>query len=1793
MNKEEHILKTLIQNKVVGVKEFLDISIKIVEALDEIHKKKIIHLDLNPENIFINLKGKIRIADIYETIPLKRSGLAYIAPEQTGRIYKKVDYRADYYSLGICFYELLIGETPFKNMDNTELVYSHLAIEAIDPDRINTEIPKVVSDIIMKLISKMPEDRYQSLKSLKKDLNTCKKSFDEKGNIEFFQIANEDMSNIFEIPDKLYGRNKEINELLRIFKKVKKGNKELVLIKGYPGIGKSSLVKEINNSVVKENAYFIGGKFQQFKNNTPYSAIISALKYLIKDLLKEPADKLKTIREKILKEVGNNGRVITDIIPSLKLIIGEQNPITELGIIEAQNRFNLVFQNFMSVISSEDCPIVMFIDDLQWADPASINFIQMLMENKAIKNLLIIGTYRDNKTILEKPLESMINVLHKKGIITNKISLNPLNEKDIRMILKDTLIETIGNEENLKELSCFVYEKTGGNPFFTRQFLGYLYNKEYIWFHYELMKWCWNIEEIKKQNITENVVELLVGKIKILRPKSIEILKLGACIGNTFSLTTIAMINKKPKETIQKDLQQAINEGLIFVSEKDNGLSKKALNYRFLHDRIQQAVYSMIPDSIKDETHLSLARLLWENQDNREEGEGLFQIVGHYNAGRNIINNQEEKIKLAELNLKASKMAKKSSSFDFSFLYLKTGIELLGEEPWSNHYQLALELYSNASEGAYLISDYEMMEFYCEEVLKNAKSLIDKIKIYTVKIEAYQAQMKLQEALKTGISTLELMGVDIPHEPDRLDVDKAFESVSNAMEGIKIEDLENLPEMKDPLKLAAMEILLGCVSVTYKAAPLLTPIVVCKMVELSIKYGNTPFSAGVYVSYGMIICTSGVNIELGYKLGKLSMSLVKNRNLNGSKTMVFEIYNYCIIHWKEHISSSLNLAKETYRTGIENGSLEYGGYALNLYTKNAFYAGQPLEKIGNEIYESLEKLQKIKQGLCENWVRVFGQLVLNMQGKSQTTTELVGIMCDERKLLPKSEKIGDMISMAFIYLTKLILNYCFEEYDRAVKFSEKAEENLDGIGGTIDTAIYRFFDSLARLQVYQNSSKEEKKNILQRVEENQIIMRNLSEHAPMNFLHKYYLVEAELLRIKGERYKALEYYNKSITLAKENNYINEEALANELAAKFWIQNNKPKYAKLHFEEAYEAYQKWGAVAKLNHLKENYGKYIEKGLKKELSMMESAATSLHQIDLITIMKASEVISQEIVLDELIKRLIFILSENVGAQKVVIIMKKEERFIIKGIREANENKITIVDGMDIEVYSNIPKNIINYVARSKETVIIKDANNSVIFANDSYISNKKPKSVLCSPLIKGGELQGIIYLENNLMTGAFTEDRLKVLEMLSSQIAISIENAKLFEVLEEYNEILEAKVVERTIKLEEEKNKLQKYLNLSKAIFMILNEKGEITTINKRGYEVLGDKEVNILGKNLVKNYIVEVERKKSTEIFYSKADENRAFYTEGTFITCSGEKRKYVAHNDIINDEHGNIESILISALDITEIELLREELQYNKLKIEFFANLSHELKTPLNLSFSALQMLDLYNKNYSMGEGNEKFQKYINIIKQNNYRLLKLVNNIVDITKINANHFNIDLENLDIVDIAKKITYSVSDYCNNKERIVKFNSLVNSKLIACDAFSIERIMLNLFSNAVKCTNEGDEISVNIYEKENFIVITVKDTGTGIPEDRQKVIFDRFRQVDKSFTRRSEGSGLGLTIVKLLLELQGGTISVNSELGKFTEFTIELPIRVLNNESSGLQNGNTEETNFIDVLDIEFSDVYGL
>ena len=1458
-------LKNLIKDKQLPLAEFLEIAIQVVDILEQIHQRKIIHLNINLDNILINKHGQVKFIDFGSSMFMDEDKvknknyerlegtLAYIAPEQTGRIDRAIDYRTDYYSLGVSFYQLLTGQLPFDYVDEMELIYAHIAKSALSPIEINAKIPEVLSNIIMKLISKMPKGRYQNLVALKKDLIRCQEDLEDKGKIESFEIAKADSLNRFKIADKLYGREEELKELFDSYQNVYDGRKSLVLIKGSPGIGKSVLVKEMKNKFMKESTHFISGKFEQYQSTVPYSAIIKALEDFIKQLLIKPSEELEIWRKRILKAVGNNGQIIIDVIPSLELIIGEQPSVPELGVAETKNRFNLVFENFMESISNKEHPLVIFIDDLQWADSSSLEFIQLLMSNKSIDYLLLIGAYRDNKDELVKPISAMVTELAAIELLIDEIKLQPLEAEVIKLMLEENLLSSRNNSSNLEELSSFIIDKTAGNPFFIKQFSQALYDKGYI--YYDLGQWQWNIEEIKQLGITDNVVDFLLNEIKSLDPVTVEQLQYGACIGNRFDLQTLSLINDKTTDEILKDLQTAVDKSLIVIDNQDASLKAEDIKIKFIHDRIQQAVYATLSADKRDCIHLELGRLLLKDSSKVKAAEELFEIIRQYNAGRVKVDSQQERIKLAELNLEAARLAKKAVAYEMAFLYLEIALELLPDNSWQEYYQLSLELYSELAEGAYLVAKYQKMEEFIRMVLENAKTIVDKIKAYLVKIESSQAQLKLHDALDTCLSVLKLTGVEIPSNPTQADVEQAFANVRTAMADMKVEDLEDLPVMKDPIKLGAMQVLLRSISVTYHTEPLLSPIVACKMMELSLEYGQPSFVAAVYSFYGMMLCGLQIDLKTGYKLGKLSSKMLESHDMKQYKVMILDIYNYFIKAWGEHLRTTLDQFMEGYQAGIETGAFEYAGYCLTAHDKNAFYAGCQLQITEEKIATNSSRLEKIKQGISMNWEQIFGQTVLNLQGKAEDPTKLTGQLCDENEVLAKLTNIGDLTGMFHLFLNKIVLNYYFQEYSAAVEFAKKTEEYVKTMAGVVDIVTFYFFDSLARLKVYPTLTADEQDHILAKVNENQAKMKNWSEHAPMNFLHKFYLVEAERLQVIGDSCKALEYYNRAIDLAKEHEYINDEALANELAAKFWLDKGNYMYAKLHFKEAYLCYKFWGAEAKVGDVESRYLEFFHEKIEESQAEMETTVINSDVLDLNTLIKASQAISEEIILDELIKKLIKIIIENLGAQKVVFIMEEEEQLIVKGKKEVDEDEIAILSNTSIDDSEDLPISIINYVSRTKKNLVLEDASCFSQFNSDKYVASRRPKSILCLPLMNQGRLKGIIYLENNLLTGAFTEDRLKVLEMLSSQIVISLENASLYQTLKSSNQKLDIKVRERTNQLEQEKDKLQKYLDIAEVVFLILNPAGEITMINQKGCEILGYDEEEILG-NSIMDYVKE-------------------------------------------------------------------------------------------------------------------------------------------------------------------------------------------------------------------------------------------------------------------------------------------------------------------------------------------------
>ncbi|HEY5525426.1 MAG TPA: AAA family ATPase, partial [Clostridium sp.] len=1103
----------------------------------------------------------------------------------------------------------------------------------------------------------------------------------------------------------------------------------LLLISGSSGIGKSSLVQEICNSVQQKNGYFIVGKFEQFQNDIPYSAIIKALDNFINQLLVESSSELEAWKESILQAVGNNGQVIVEVLPNLELIIGKQSPIPQLGAVETQNRFNLVFENLMQSIASQEHPLVMFIDDWHWADYASLNFIKMMMTNQLNKNLLVIGAYRDNETNSIPPIMSLIDEFIENKTITNIINLKILQKNDVQLLLEEAMVNINQDLKEFQELAGCICDKTEGNPFFVKQFLRSLHDLGYLWFDRDLLKWCFDTEKIKKLNITENVIDLLNSKIKILNPATILWLKYAACIGNQFDLQTLALVGDNSAEIILHSLQEAVEIGLIY-SNKSEILNKVQgeIKFKFVHDRIQQAVYSMISEDEKGMIHLQLGELYLRNYSDLNNSEQLFEIVRQLNAGSSIIIDEAKKVKLAELNLKAGIMAKKSSAYYSAYIYFNEGIKLLSSNAWEDYYDLTLQLYSDITEAAHLINEYNEMDKFADIVLNNGKALIDKIKVYKIKIEAYQAQLNLKEAMKISVSVLKLLGIYIPSKPKPCDFEEAFKVTWKTMSGIQVEELTNLPSMKDPIKLAAMQILLSSAPVAFQLDSMLGNILICKMAELTVRYGNTSFAPVVYSFYACTLCFHINNIELGdkleeyielaYKLEKMSDKLVESQNMKQYKSLVMEANNTFVKHWKEHIRGTFKPYIEGYWSGVENGNFEYAGYCASMYSKNSLYSGQILEVLGKDIDINIKRSQKMQQGLSTIWIKIFGQTIQNLQGKYENVLDFKGDYFDENNMLLIIQDIGDIQGMQYFYLAKMMLNYYFENYSEAIECGQKIEENVIGFGGMIDIAIFYFYDSLVRLAVHFTLTKEEQNENLERVNSNQARMKTWSKFAPMNFLHKFYLVQAELCKVTGNYNEAKECYDKSINLAKENEYLNDEALAYELAGKFYLDENKRNTAKAYIREAHNKYQLWGAIAKVKDLEDNYPNLF-------LESKESIG-NIQDIDLFSIMKASQAISSEINFEALLSRLMTVMLENMGAQRGFLILKRDDKLLIEAHVDESCNRKEILISQPLDECEELPQTVIRFTGRTGEGVVFPGKSGKVLFNKDPYIINKKPKS-----------------------------------------------------------------------------------------------------------------------------------------------------------------------------------------------------------------------------------------------------------------------------------------------------------------------------------------------------------------------------------------------------------------------------------------------------------------------------------
>lgn len=1422
---------------VMDLSEFLELSIKLAAAIDQIQTVGIIHKNINPSNIVINPQtGELKLIDFGLATTLSREmptlnppqvlegNLAYLSPEQTGRMNRTVDYRTDYYSLGVTLYELLTDRLPFESADALGLIHYHMAKVPVAPSVLNPAIPQVLSEIILKLLAKAPEDRYQSMRGLKHDLDFCWQQWQALRLVPAFELGKQDWPIHFLIPEKLYGREREIEILLAAFERVVHGSTEMMLITGFSGIGKTAIINEIHKPIVRQRGYFIKGKFDAFSRDIPYAAFVRAFRDLVGQILSESDAERQNWRSIILASLGQNGQVIIDVVPELERVIGPQPPVPKLTGSAAQNRFNFLIRKFITSFTTPKHPLVIFLDDLQWADLASLYLIELLINESQGGHLFLLGTYRDDELPSVHPLRLTLEKIKNGKAAVNSIFLEPLNIWDINQMTADTLNCSL---EIASPLSRLVYQKTKGSPFFSIQFLKALYADGLITFNTDLGFWQCYLTRINVQALSEDVVEFMAIQIQKLPKETREVLQLAACMGNTFDLDMLSSIYQQPLAATVSNLQIAIQEGFVlpqneiyqFLPDSESNwlvrsaadISPLRLNYQFVHDRVQQAAYSLIPEEQRPALHLLIGRLLQTKLPKQVLDERIFEVVGHLNAGMHLITDPLEQESLAYLNLQAGCKAKTAAAYSVAEKYLNAGIKLLPPNAWETCYGLSLSLHNNLADVANLNGNFQQVEQYSDQVLKMANTLLDRVYIYEILIQANIARYQFRTALQLGFTILGEFGINFPEAPGPADIGNLFQEVQTALAGRTVTDLQYLPVMTDLSSLAAMRILSSMGAPAYLSAPPLFPLLIARQLILSIQNGNTATSIYAYTSYGTILCGILGDIEGGYEFGQLALRLLDKLKAKEVLTRNYFQYYVFIHHWKHPITETLSPLLEGYHVGLETGDLEFACYSISHYLMNAYFTGQNLSSLAVEISFYRSAIHNHHQESPYNYCGTLLQAVLNLQNKSSNPGLLVGEAYDETKMLPLYLQTGEITALHNLYIHKLILSYLFEDYEQASYSASQSAQYLAGVPGIVAVVLHYFYDSLVKLALYQDSPPDRQATLLEQVEENQIKLQSWADKATVNYQHKFDLVEAERQRVLGNPWAALEAYERAIALSKKYGYLQEEALALELVGRFFLAWGKERIAQLYLTEAHETYKHWGAITKVEHLEQRYPRHLMKDItvqdqlpiKDNLDggMAKGEVAGVGSLDLATVIKALQAIAMEIELSRLLKRMMRIILENAGAQRGVLLLEENGTWVIKAEGTVDNHEVEVLQGLKLQESQRVPVGLIHQVVQTRQNLVLDDAFVND-FREDPYIRQNKVRSVLCLQLINRGQLSGILYLENNLMSRVFTAERLELLNLLSTQMAISLDNALLYG-------NLEAEVVKRTRQLQEINQELEAF------------------------------------------------------------------------------------------------------------------------------------------------------------------------------------------------------------------------------------------------------------------------------------------------------------------------------------------------------------------------------------------------
>ncbi len=1326
--------------KKIPLYTFYKIAKSTVAALDKIHKQKIIHRDIKPSNILYDPQsGDVEIIDFGSSIEIDSffpgtetkekidGSLAYVSPEQTGRVNRSVDARSDYYSLGATFYHLLTGRPPFTASDPMDLIYSHIAKEPLSPRTIDNSIPEVVSKIILKLLSKDPEERYQSSYGILYDLEWISSN---QYKTEDFILGKKDFSLEFHIPQKLYGRENEIKTLVDTFYRMyQNGKPELSVITGTAGVGKSGLVKEIYKPISAARGYLISGEYEQYTKNLPFSGIIKAFSNLIRILLTETPEEIDNWKKRIESQLGDNAKIVMDVIPQLELIIGEQQPVTSLDSQENSNRFYSVFQNFIRVFCTLNHPLILFLDDMQWADTASLQMIKNLMTDSSLRYILIILSFRTTEEAHRDPFFDMLDSLKKEKVYPITVRLKELNNRNINQLLMDCFS---ANEEEVKYLSELILSKTGGNPFFINELLKDLSREKIIYPDHEKGKWIWDIEQIKHAKISENIIDLLINKIKRQPDKSQEVLKMAACIGSSFDLWLLSIIRNESYQNTMEVLKELIREDFIYLSDtslknlnefSSNNLSPdqaKLVTYQFQHDRVQQAAYKLLGEEENKELRLTIGRILL---DGNFSDEILFDIVNHLNAGASKITDARENERLIALNLTASKKAKLSTAYELALQYLNQALKQLHifSEPWKEIFVLTKQVYRELTELYYLNVQFDKMEETISVLLKHTTDLPQVMHAYRLLINYYTTISEYDKAIQSGKEAMRYFDIILPEENFGSLCESELKQINQYMKSHSVESLFTAPEIKEEKSKLALTILSTLMPAAYLYNSELWNFIVLKSINSIMRDG---ISDQVYSisGYGIILGSVYKDYKTGHAFTLLALKLAERYQNKSEITKTANVVANYTLPFREHLKNAAELNRKCLEVGKESGEFQHLSYSLVFNILNLFYSSKNISSILNDVIPKHMLLCKqAKSSIGKDTINAVRIILLSMTTSPEDNMEIEVINEYAQKFLNEWILNHNFITV-FIFKVLRTLNYfILSKYTQAYDQITRAKKYVNYATGSYTICEFNFYESLVLCALSTTAESHSRQEYIRQVKVNQKEMKFWSKSCPENFQHKYLLVEAELSRLNGHFWRASKLYDEAIEEAHNNEFVHVEAIANELCANLYSHLGKAKIMRSYLMEAHYLYSRWGSIEKVNQLENKFPDLFPKTNRRKanadsseqsLDVRGKFSNVVSLLDLNAVIKASQALAEEIVLEKLLKKVMRILFENAGAEKGLFIKIHNEDFLVLAKGNSKEE--------EIEIYSpetprekalvnsdTVPKSLLNYVKRIKKHIVIGDA------------------------------------------------------------------------------------------------------------------------------------------------------------------------------------------------------------------------------------------------------------------------------------------------------------------------------------------------------------------------------------------------------------------------------------------------------------------------------------------------------